>query len=85
MITNLQVLNRAETTNVAAMLHKAHFRWTEHVIRMEDTACRVVCFRESWCAASETKDALSSDSRTLKENLKWRDIKPVQLQSAAMQ
>ncbi|PFX13771.1 Craniofacial development protein 2 [Stylophora pistillata] len=35
MITNLVVLDRAETTSIAAMILKAQLRWTGHIIRMD--------------------------------------------------
>ncbi|XP_022796245.1 uncharacterized protein LOC111334693 [Stylophora pistillata] len=35
MITNLEVLDRAETTSIEAMILKAQLRWTGHIIRMD--------------------------------------------------
>jgi hypothetical protein len=36
-ITHLEVLDRAETTSIEAMIMKAQLRWTGHVIRMDDS------------------------------------------------
>ena len=37
-VTNLEeVLDRAETTNIQAMILKAQFHWTGHVIQMDDS------------------------------------------------
>ncbi|PFX12093.1 RNA-directed DNA polymerase from mobile element jockey [Stylophora pistillata] len=35
MITNLEVLDRAETTSIEAMILKAQLRWKGHIIRMD--------------------------------------------------
>ncbi|KAL6487614.1 hypothetical protein MHYP_G00042400 [Metynnis hypsauchen] len=34
-VTNLEVLNRAESTSIEVMILKAQLRWTGHIIRME--------------------------------------------------
>ena len=36
-VTNLEVLDRADSTSIEAMIIKAQLRWTGHVIRMQDT------------------------------------------------
>ncbi|XP_038077400.1 uncharacterized protein LOC119745248 [Patiria miniata] len=36
-ITNLEVLDRAETTSIKVMILKAQLRWTGHVIQMDDS------------------------------------------------
>uniref|UniRef100_W5M6N8 Reverse transcriptase domain-containing protein n=1 Tax=Lepisosteus oculatus TaxID=7918 RepID=W5M6N8_LEPOC len=36
-VTNLEIVDRAETTSIEAMIPKAQLRWTAHVIRMEDS------------------------------------------------
>ena len=35
-ITNIEVLGRAETTSIEAMILKAQLCWTSHVIRMNE-------------------------------------------------
>ena len=35
-VSNLQVLNMAESTSIEAMILKSQLRWLGHVIRMED-------------------------------------------------
>ena len=35
-ITNLEILDRTETSRIKAIILKAQLRWTEHVVRMED-------------------------------------------------
>lgn len=36
-VTNLEVLDKAQTTSIVAMISKAQLQWTRHVIRMDET------------------------------------------------
>ena len=84
-IINLEILNRAQTTSMEAMLLKVQVRWTGHVIRMEEHCMpRQMLYGELVSGKQSQGRLRKRFKESLKENLKWCDMKPIQLESEAM-
>ena len=83
-ITNLEVLDRAKSMSIEAMLMKAQMRWTGHVIRMDASRIpRIVMFAELKEGSRRQGRPKLRYKDTLKGNLKWSGIKPRQLEECA--
>ena len=84
-VSNQQVLDPAKMSSIEVMLLKAQLRWTGHVDRMKDNRI------PKQLMYSELKHGSRKQGRpklrykdTLKSNLRWCDIKPCELETAAM-
>ena len=80
-VTNLEVLDRAETTSIEAMVLKPQLRWTGHVIRMDDS--RIPKSGELCHGKRKRPQKRCKDN--LKANIKYADIPPKQLEKRAQE
>ena len=83
-ISNTEVLDRAHSSTIEAMLLKSQLRWTGHVVRMNDTRIPKQLF------FGELKEGKRKRGRprkrykdNLKDNIKWCGIKPEELSITA--
>ena len=83
-VTNLEVLDRASSTSIEAMILKAQLRWTGHVIRMEpDRIPRQLLYGE----LSEGRRKQGRPQKRYKDNVKANlahaGLPPKQLEASA--
>ena len=84
-VTNLEVLDRTNSTSIESMLLKAQLRWVGHVIRMEEFRMpRRLMFGELQLAKRNQGRPKLRYKDTVKANLQWRHIKPRELEERAM-
>ena len=84
-VTNVEVLERANSVSIEVMLLKAQLRWSGHVIRMEDHRIpRQLLFGELAQGQRKQGRPRKRYKDSLKDNLKWCGIKPAELVSAAL-
>lgn len=83
-ITNLEVLDRAESTSIEAMILKAQLRWTGHVIRMEPHRIPRQLFYGELCEGKRKRGRPYKRYKDcVKSNLAHAGIKPKQLEECA--
>jgi exonuclease III len=83
-VTNLEVLDRADSTSIESMLLKAQLRWTGHVIRMSDERIpKQLFFGELAEGHRKQGRPRKRYKDNLKDNLKWCEVKPKELQQVA--
>ena len=83
-ITNQEVLDRASSTSIEAKILQAQLRWTGHVIRMDhDRIPRQLFYSELVRGNRKQGRPRKRFKDNLKGHLKWADLQPRQLESAA--
>lgn len=83
-VSNLEVLERAESKSIEAMLIQAQLRWTGHVIRMQDHRIpKQLLYSELRVGIRKIGRPKLRFKDTLKNNLKWCELKPRDLETAA--
>ena len=84
-VANKEVLDRACSTSIEALLLKAQMRWTSHVIPMDGNRVPIqVMYGELEEKGHANWDAQKLRYKdTLNRNLKWSGIQPQQLQACA--
>ena len=80
-VTNLEVLDRAETTSIEAMILKAQLCWTGHVIRMDDSKIPKQFLYGELCHRKRKRGRPQKRIKdNVKANIKYADIPPNQLE-----
>ena len=83
-ITNIDVLDRAETISIESMLLKAQLRWVGHIIRMPDYRLpKQLLFGELTQGKRKVGRPRKRFKDSLKLNIKWGKIEPRNLQRCA--
>ena len=83
-VTNLQVLDRANSSSIKSMLIKAHLRWVGHVIRMEDYRMpKRLLYGELQHGKRNQGRPQKPYKDTVKANLKWCELKPKDFEECA--
>jgi len=83
-ITNQEVLDRANSTSIEAMILKTQLRWSGHVIRMDPQRIpRQVFYGELSAGLRKQGRPKKRFKDQLKSSLKWAGITPKQLELAA--
>ena len=83
-VSNQEVLERASTTSIEAMIIKAQLRWTDHVIRMEESRIPRQLFYGDLTEGKRNPGRPKKRYKdNLKANLKWAGIEPKELETAA--
>ena len=84
-ITNLEVLDRANSTSIESMLIKAQLRWVGHIIRMEEFRMpRRLMYGELQLSKRNQGRPKLRYKDTVKANLQWCYIKPKELEERAV-
>lgn len=84
-ITNLEVLEHANSTSIESMLIRAQLRWVGHVIRMEDFRMpRRLMYGELQLGKRNQGRPKLRYKDTVKANIQWCHIKPRELEECAM-
>ena len=84
MIPNTSELERCQISGIEAFLMTAQFRWTGHVIRMEDDRIpKRTLYGQLADGARSTGGQLKRFKDSLKANLKMCNISPMELESLA--
>ena len=84
-ITNLEVLDHANSTSIESMLIKAQLRWVGHLIRMvEFRIPRCLMYGELQLGKRNQGRPKLRYKDTIKANLQWCHIKPKELEERAM-
>ena len=84
-MTNLEVLDRTNSTSIESMLIKAQLRWVGHVIRMEEfRISRRLMYGELQLGKRNQGRPKLRYKDTVKANLQWCHIKPKELEERAM-
>ena len=76
-ISNMKVVERAESQSIESMLIKAQLRWTSHVVRMEDHHIPKQVLYGELCEGDKSKIGRPKlrYKDTPKSNLKWPCVK----------
>ena len=83
-VTNQEVLDRANSTSIEAKILQAQLRWTGHVIRMDEMRIpRQLLYGELVSGRRKQGRPKKRYKDNLKTNLKWADVHPKELESAA--
>jgi hypothetical protein len=83
-ITNLEVLDRADSTSIEAKILKAQLRWCGHVIRMKESRIPRQILYGVLASGSRNRGRPKKRYKdNLKSNLKWTGLQPRQLEAAA--
>ena len=83
-VTNLEVLNRANSSSIESRLIKAQLRWVGHVIRMgEDRLPRILLYGELQDGKRNQGRPRKRYKDHLKENLHWCDLEVSELEECA--
>ena len=84
-ISNMKVVERAESQSIESMLIKAQLRWTSNVVRMEDHRIPKQVLYGELCEGNKRKIGRPKlrYKDTPKSNLKWPCVKPRDLESLA--
>ncbi|KAL8562660.1 hypothetical protein ACOMHN_011231 [Nucella lapillus] len=83
-ITNLEVLDRAGTTSIEAMILKTQLRWTRHVIRMDSDRIWKQLFYGELCRGKRKQSKpLKRFKDCIKANVAHTGIAPRQLKKCA--
>ncbi|KAI8519286.1 hypothetical protein Bbelb_025430 [Branchiostoma belcheri] len=83
-VSNLEILDRAETISIEALILKAQLRWTGHVIRMDDTRIPKQLLYGELCQGKRKRGRPQKRFKDcIKENIKYADIPPKQLEKQA--
>ena len=83
-VTNLEVLDRAQSSSIESMLIKAQLRWTGHVIRMEDNRMpKRLMYGELQQGKRHQGRPKKRYKDALKTSLQWCHIKPKELEESA--
>ena len=84
-VTNLEVLDRANSNSIESMLLKVQLRWVGHVIRMEEFwVPRRLMYGELQLGKRNQGRPKLRYKDTVKANLQWCNIKPRELEDRAM-
>ncbi|KAI8515959.1 hypothetical protein Bbelb_067720 [Branchiostoma belcheri] len=83
-ITNQEVLDRAQSSSIEALLLKAQLRWSGHVSRMDDSRIpRQLLYGELKLGSRRRGRPKLRYKDVLKNNLQWCGIKPSEFEAAA--
>ena len=83
-VTNLEVLDRANSTSIESTIIKAQLRWVGHTIRMEeDRMPRRLLYSELTFGRRNQGRPKKRYKDTVKANLQWCDVKPKELEETA--
>ena len=83
-VTNLEVLERANSTSIESMLIKAQLRWVGHVIRMEEFRLpRCLMYGELQLGKRNQGRPKLRYKDTVKANIQWCHVKPRELEERA--
>ena len=83
-VTNLEVLDQANSSSIESMLIKAQLRWVGHVIRMEDYRIqRRLMHGELEHGKRNQGPPKKQYKDTVKANLKWCELEPKDLEKCA--
>ena len=83
-VSNQEVLERASTTSIETMVHKAQLRWPGHVIRMDESRISHQLFYGELSQGRRNQGRPKKRYKgNLKSNLKWAGIQPKELETAA--
>ena len=83
-VTNIEVLERANTVSIEAMLLKAQLRWVGHVIRMSDNRLpKQLLFGELLQGKRKVGRPRKRFKDSVKQNIQWGGIEPRNLQRCA--
>ena len=79
-VTNVEVLERANSVSIEVTLLKSRLRWSGHVIRMDDDRIpKQLLFGELAQGHRNRGRPCKRFKDTLKDNLKWCGVKPTEL------
>lgn len=83
-VTNVEVLERASSPSIEAILLKSRLRWAGHVIRMDDERIpKQLLFGELAQGYRNRGRPCKRFKDTLKDSLKWCGLKPAEMVHAA--
>ncbi|KAI8491112.1 PtdIns(3,5)P(2) sythesis regulation factor [Branchiostoma belcheri] len=83
-ISNQEVLDRAQSSSIEALLLKAQLRWSGHVSRMDDSRIpRQLLYGELKLGSRRRGRPKLRYKDVLKNNLQWCGIKPSEFEAAA--
>jgi len=83
-VTNLDVLQRANSTSIESILIKAQLRWVGHVIRMEEHRIpRCLMYGELWQGRRYQGRPKLRYKDTVKSNIQWCHVKLKELEESA--